>query len=277
MSNFINNYYKPGPLTPKDTPVGHRIVKSESRSEGLFPFKQFGRVHATGNIMEGFPEITRDNWKGGVQTADKDGEMDETELTLMRSDEPFEMPFVSIMGAEQAFNWVLQNVGATVPCRDIVDERICEEVRTGVAYYVKDYEKELAKIEKKTGVKQNPYGDMWGLSPKSQNEEGFFKYRRLGNDSYKQGIITDPRQMGGYPDYRDWQPYQDTDLDGMPDAWELANGLNPNDPADANGDLNGDGYTNIEKYINAIPTTSKVDWRNLNNNYDTLAGKGRLM
>ena len=276
MSNFINNYYKPGPLTPKDSPVGHRIIKSESRSQGLFPFKQFGRVYAVGNVMEGFPEITADNWKGGIQTADKDGEMDQTELALMRSNEPFEMPFVTMMGAETAFDWVLSHAGATVPCRDIVDQRICEEVRTGEAYYVPDYEKELAKLEKKTGVKQTPYGDMWGLPPKSQNEEGLFKYRRLAKDSYKQGIITDPRQMGGYPEYRAWQPYKDSDMDGMPDEWELRWGLNPNDPSDANGDCNGDGYTNIEKYINGISPATRVDWRNLNNNYDTLAEKGHL-
>ncbi len=268
MSNFINNYYKPGPLTPKDTAVGHRIIKSESRSVNLFPFKQFGRVYAMGNIMEGYPEITRDNWNGGVQTADKDGEMDATELALMRSDEPFEMPFVSIMGAERAFDWVLSNAGATVPCRDIVDQRITEEVRTGVAYYVDKYEKK---------VKDNPYGNMWGLHKKSQDEEGFFKYRRLPKDSYKQGIITDPRQMGGYPEYRDWSPRTDSDGDGMPDEWETANGLNPHDPADANQDCTGDGYTNIEKYINAIPTNARIDWRNLNNNYDTLAEKGRVM
>ena len=268
MFNFINNYYKPGPLTPKDSPVGHRITKSESRSEGLFPFKQFGRVYAMGNVMEGYPEITNDNWNGGIQTADKDGAMDETELALMRSDEPFEMPFVTIMGAGKAFEWVLSNAGANVPCRDIVDQRICEEVRTGIAYYVPNYEKK---------VKDNPYGNMWGLHPKSQNEQGFFKYRRLPQDSYKQGVITDPRQMGGYPEYKAWQPYVDTDNDGMPDAWEVANGLNPNDAGDAVLDCNGDGYTNIEKYINAIPTRSKVDWRNLNNNYDTLAAQGKLM
>ena len=277
MSNFINNYYKPGPLTDKDSPVGHRIVKAESRSQGLFPYKQFGRVYAVGNIMEGFPEITKDNWKGGVQTADKDGAMDETELALMRSNEPFEMPYLKVMGAEQAFDWVLSNAGATIPCRDIVDQRICEEVRTGQAYYVKDYEKELAKIEKKTGVKQNPYGDMWGLAKKSQNEQGFFKYRRLPQDSYKQGIITDPRQMGGYPEYKAWEPYVDTDGDGMPDEWEKQYGLNPNDASDANGDCNGDGYTNIEKYINGINPNTKTDWRNVNNNYDTLAAKGKLM
>jgi hypothetical protein len=28
--------------------------------------------------------------------------------------------------------------------------------------------------------------------------------------------------------------------------------LNPNDPADGNGDLNGDGYTNLEKYLNSL-------------------------
>jgi hypothetical protein len=277
MFNFINNYYKPGPLTPKDGDVAHRITKAESRSEGLFPFKQFGRVYATGNIMEGNEEVTRDNWNGGIQTAAKDGKMDDTEWALMRSNEPFEMAPVTIMGAEKAFDWVLSNAGATVPCRDIVDERICEEVRTGQAYYVKDYEKQLAKIEKKTGVKQNPYGDMWGLHEKSQNEQGFFKYRRLPQDSYKDGIITDPRQMGGYPEYQAWKPYVDTDGDGMPDEWEKQYGLNPNDASDAVKDCNGDGYTNIEKYINGINPNTKTDWRNLNNNYDTLAAKGKLM
>jgi hypothetical protein len=82
--------------------------------------------------------------------------------------------------------------------------------------------------------------------------------------------------MGGYPEYQPWKPWTDTDGDGMPDEWEKSHGLNPNDPTDANGDLNGDGYTNIEKYINAIPTLSRVDWRNLNNNYDTLAAQGKL-
>ena len=274
MSNFINNYYKPGPLTPKDGPVGHRIVKSESRSVNLFPFKQFGRVYAKGNIMEGYPEITANNWNGGIQTADKDGEMDETELALMRSDEPFVMASITIMGTEEAYDWVLKNAGATVPSRDIIDERICDEVRTGVAYYVPDYEKQLAKLEKKTKKAQNPYGDMWGLHQKSQNEQGFFKYRRLPQDSYKQGIITDPRQMGGYPVYKKWTARLDSDGDGMPDEWEQANGLNPNDSADAVKDCNGDGYTNIEKYINGIPTDKKVDWTDVKNNYDTLAKYG---
>jgi hypothetical protein len=44
----------------------------------------------------------------------------------------------------------------------------------------------------------------------------------------------------------------DTDKDGMPDAWETKYGLDPNNPADATGDFDHTGYTNVEKYINGI-------------------------
>lgn len=267
MSNFINNYYKPGPLTPKDNPISYRIVKSESRSNKLFDYPQYGRIYATGNIVEGNERVTKDNWDGGIQIADKDlpnGIPDDVKA-LMHSDEPFTMPHMTIIPSEETFDKVLANVGATMPCRDIVDQRIVDEVRTGQAYYVK-------KLPKK-----NPYGDMWGLSDKSKNEEGFFKYRRLDKDSYKYGIITDIEQMGGFPKYKKYTAWKDSDGDGMPDEWENANGLNPNDPSDANLDCNGDGYTNIEKYINGIDTKKKVDWTDLKNNHDTLDGKTSLM
>ena len=71
MSNFINNYYKPGPLTPEG-PISYRIVKSESRSNKLFDYPQYGRIYATGNIVEGNERVTKDNWDGGIQIADKD-------------------------------------------------------------------------------------------------------------------------------------------------------------------------------------------------------------
>ena len=64
----------------------------------------------------------------------------------------------------------------------------------------------------------------------------------------EKGIITDLSQVGGYPEYRG-EPYADADSDGMPDDWETKYGLDPKNPADAAGDLNGDGYTNIEDFL----------------------------
>ena len=58
----------------------------------------------------------------------------------------------------------------------------------------------------------------------------------------KQGIITDVEQVGGYPKYAGARVI-DTDVDGMPDEWETAHGLNPNDPADAAKVAAGGGYT----------------------------------
>jgi len=261
MFNMINNFYKPGPATPKGTPVSHRILKPEA-GRSKHPYKQYGRVYAEGNIVEGSPKVTADNWNGGIQIEDRHNTGEYTDQ--IRSMKPFPMPYIKIMSAYEAYDYVLNNVGATIPCRDRVDEIIINEVRTGEIYY----EKKLPK--------KNPYGDTWGLAEKSQKEDGTFRYRRMGNDSYKLGIITDPSQMGGYPEYKG-EPYVDTDMDGMPDDWENKNGLNPKDPSDANGDLTGDGYTNIEKYINGISTQHYINWRDLRNNYDTLAAKGKLM
>jgi hypothetical protein len=93
--------------------------------------------------------------------------------------------------------------------------------------------------------------------------------KRTAAADTKQGILVDVKQGGGYPTYKG-EPRLDTDGDGMPDAWERQHGLNPRDPSDAAKDGNGDGYTNIEKYINGIDPAQKIDWRNLRNNHDPL-------
>jgi hypothetical protein len=40
----------------------------------------------------------------------------------------------------------------------------------------------------------------------------------------------------------------DSDLDGMPDAWEIAYGLNPNNPTDAQMDADHDGISNLQEF-----------------------------
>jgi pectate lyase len=44
----------------------------------------------------------------------------------------------------------------------------------------------------------------------------------------------------------------DTDQDGMPDQWEQQHSFNSGDPEDRNGDADGDGYTNLEEYLQAL-------------------------
>ena len=48
----------------------------------------------------------------------------------------------------------------------------------------------------------------------------------------------------------------DADNDGMDDEWEELRGLNPNDPTDYKGDYLGEGYMNIEYYINDLTVNS---------------------
>jgi PKD repeat protein len=47
-------------------------------------------------------------------------------------------------------------------------------------------------------------------------------------------------------------PPADSDRDGMADGWEIAHGLNPNNAADGNQDKDGDGYLNVEEYLNEL-------------------------
>lgn len=64
-------------------------------------------------------------------------------------------------------------------------------------------------------------------------------------------IIDDEEQVGGWPELKSIEPLQDSDRDGMPDEWEKRHGFNAHDPADRNGDADGDGYTNLEEYLNS--------------------------
>ena len=63
-------------------------------------------------------------------------------------------------------------------------------------------------------------------------------------------IIDHPNQVGGYPPIASGTAPTDSDNDGMPDSWEDAHSLNKTDPNDRNFDLDNDGYTNLEEYLN---------------------------
>lgn len=244
--NIFNNYFKPGPGTP-DNDVRYRLLKPESeRSKTVVD--HFGKAYVAGNVVEGVDRVTRDNWDGGVQPDVRQHALKDV-LARIRVDQPFPHAPLPITDATKAYAHVLAHVGATLPRRDAVDTRIIEEVRTGVIPPLK-------------------------IAAGSVEKAHFYGYAQKYTDELIQlvpkGFITDPSEVGGWPDYQG-TPYVDSDGDGMPDAWESAHGLNPHDASDAIKDANGDGYTNIEKFIYGLdPRAPKTDWTDLKNNVDPL-------
>lgn len=225
MYNIINNYYKPGPATPKGDPISHRILKPESGRSKL-PYRVYGRAYVNGNVVEGNATVTKDNWNGGVQIEEMAdaGQYKDS----IKWNKPLPMPELTIVPTLQAKEYVLANAGCILPVRDAVDKRIVAQVTTG-------------------NVTVSPNV----VAPTTQ-----FKHRRLALDSYKIGIITDINQVGGYPEYKG-TPYKDSDNDGIPDSYEASHGLNPKDASDAPA-IAKSGYSNIEVYLNSLVPVAKV-------------------
>jgi len=65
-------------------------------------------------------------------------------------------------------------------------------------------------------------------------------------------LIDTPAEVGGYPALAPGRPWRDSDGDGMPDAWERQQRLDPADPADGNADRDGDGFTELEEWLDSL-------------------------
>ncbi|CAG7627239.1 hypothetical protein PAESOLCIP111_02895 [Paenibacillus solanacearum] len=107
--NVVGNYYKWGPNT-----------RERAKSFILDPAGPGGEWYVAGNDIDGFPEVTKDNWKA-VSGAD-DSMIKRTQPI------PFEQE-VKAETAQQAYEAVLQQAGAITPRRDAVDARLVADVR----------------------------------------------------------------------------------------------------------------------------------------------------
>ncbi|MBU2117431.1 MAG: pectate lyase, partial [Alphaproteobacteria bacterium] len=65
-------------------------------------------------------------------------------------------------------------------------------------------------------------------------------------------ILDSQADVGGWPELAPGTPWTDGDGDGLPDDWERARGLDPADPRDAPRDPDGDGFTNLEDWLNSL-------------------------
>jgi hypothetical protein len=114
--NFVANYLKPGPSTRKEQRLFHDGV------DVVMPKSLF----VADNVLEGKPRVNRDNWSGVGY-----------DRSMVEAREPFSAPPVTTEPAQAAFESVLRGAGATLPKRDVVDERVVRETREGTGQVIK--------------------------------------------------------------------------------------------------------------------------------------------
>ena len=257
--NIVNNYYKAGPShnlketsqnglkvdvsTGKERGSQDRItlvtLSNSSNSDKNHPelYDMTSRYYINGNTTETTKGSKTENkdWKGvnydkGVPSLNGEYYSPDAKnfygdavahttisgksCVKIKMDDPAPTGQVTTHSAAEAYEKVLAYAGASL-YRDVVDARYMEEAKTGTATYKGSITKSPGIIDKVADV--NGY-----------TEDNFGKGSR-------------PADF-------------DTDKDGIPDEWEKANGLNPNDASDAlTYSLDKKGYyTNIEVYANSL-------------------------
>ena len=224
--NIVNNYYKPGPGSPSGT-KGMRIAAVGIRTtsycqnddgswNGWYPmWHVWGKYYVTGNKNTKYNQVTNDNWTYGmynqIDASSNDGTYTQTTKDTMRIEEPIPFVAVTTHTADKAYEQVLKYVGASLH-RDALDDIMISDTQSGTATF--------------TG---------------KGNGSGFIN----SQEDVKSKIPS------LWPELNSTEAPTDTDGDGMPDEWETAHGLNPNDATDGN-QTDESGYTNLEVYMNSL-------------------------
>lgn len=257
--NIVNNYYKAGPShslkgttldglkvdvsTGKERGSQDRItlvtLSNSGNSDKNHPelYDMTSRYYINGNTTEttkgqktenkdwtgiiydkGIPSLNGEYYSPDVNNFYGDAVAHTTisgkSCVKIKMDNPAPTGQVTTHSAAEAYEKVLAYVGASL-YRDEIDARYMEEAKTGTATY-------------KGSITNSP-----GIIDKVSDVKGYTE-ANFGTGSRPAGF--------------------DTDKDGIPDEWEKANGLNPNDARDAlTCSLDKKGYyTNIEVYANSL-------------------------
>ncbi len=240
--NLVNNYYKAGPGTKNTSRVFQGSANSSGDSNGVLPDGLPGRFYIDGNYVTAQSAIY--DWSGfkqdsgtGVNTSaltytDSQGLYGaDGETVSIKLDEEVDMADATTHTAEDAYNKILLYGGASL-YRDAVDERFMTDATNGTTSY---------QMTETTDGEGNAVTEFTkGIVDKINDPAAAVV---AGQPSFPMlAVVERPAN---------W----DTDLDGIPDAWEDANGLNKNSAADGNLytlDSEKTWYTNLEVYLNSI-------------------------
>ena len=243
--NMVNNYFKTGPAKKTSNITTASVANSTSSSDNQKYWTMFSRYYIKGNQLDNtanadWSKVNYDNGtyliNGERHTPDPnhyygDGvtyvkNSSGTDCVSMVLTEPAPTGEVTTHTAENAYNKVLQFAGASL-YQDDVDARYFNETKEGTCTY-----KGSATSYVKDG-KTYSCTPIWGRIDLVSDVNGYTE-ENFGTGSRDAGF--------------------DSDNDGMADAWETANGLNPNDASDAKTyTLDSKGwYTNLEVYCNAL-------------------------
>lgn len=242
--NFHNNYYKKGAATSQNTIL---LAQLEGVGKGSQSYYYSGNVIANpdGSIAcDG-----TDNTCGRAYKLYNNQAKPDWQVFV---DKPFFPSQAEVQTANDAYKSVLSDVGCTMPIIDDHDKRILKETITGTYTFV--------------GSK----------TAKGKQYDAEFKEL---SEFKKGGIIDHQDDAGGYEDYPEIsRPADfDSDLDGLPDWWELIYKTNPNsskgDFSDANSDKDKDGYTSLEDYLEwmSVPHFTIPAKKEITINLDALA------
>ena len=240
--NMVNNYYKAGPGTSNKTRVTEVSVGAKGNSTPSNLYGYCSRYYISGNYVTAASNPENYDWQGvkydsGLFTIDGEKYMADknhlygddkeykqntsgVDCIKVKLDEPIDAGEVTTHKAQTAFEKVLKYCGASF-VRDACDVRYAEEAENGTTTF-------KGAIVKRAGILDF-----------INDPEG-----------------TEDPSTASYPTLREEQRSADfdTDGDGIPDEWEIANGLNPSDDSDGNAytiDTKG-YYTNLEVYLNSI-------------------------
>ena len=247
---MINNYFRPGPATKSATSSRRVFVRPSGANINMV-----GQWYLSGNKFElsskwapstniwsdtELQKVNNDNYYGFVSKNSSraidfwslDPSQELADKALMH-EIPYELSGLTPESADDAYAKVVKQAGASLPRYDEIDTRVLEEAAgTRDPQYGGTYGNREGIIDSPYDITLSEHDDFVALDEATETEINVTCYPRLQMDDEDCRVI-------------------DTDVDGLPDAYETKVGLNPNDASDGMA-LTASGYSNLEVFLNGV-------------------------